>query len=91
MKRTRLALALGAALVFGPALGVGLPDSASGGTEVAAGHELQCRRAYTRQDLDFLLAHCRFEAWSLARAQCERTLDSISPRYAAFCKAFGRE
>ena len=53
--------------------------------------ERQCRRAYDRQNLEFLLSHCREEAWSLARAQCERNLDSISPRYAAFCRAFGRE
>ncbi len=51
----------------------------------------QCDKAYGRQNLEFLLRHCRYEAWSLARAQCERNLDSISPRYAAFCRAFGRE
>ena len=54
-------------------------------------HQRQCDKAYTRQNLEFLLRYCRFEAWSLARAQCERNLDSITPRYAAFCKAFGRE
>jgi hypothetical protein len=51
----------------------------------------QCGRAYSGQNLEFLLRHCRDEAWSLARAQCERNLDAISPRYAAFCRAFGRE
>lgn len=51
----------------------------------------QCDKAYSGQNLEFVLRHCRYEAWSLARAQCERNLDSISPRYAAFCRAFGRE
>ena len=51
----------------------------------------QCSKAYDQQNLEFLLRHCQYEAWSLARAQCERNLDSISPRYAAFCRAFGRE
>ncbi len=51
----------------------------------------QCHKAYDQQNLEFLLRHCQYEAWSLARAQCERNLDSITPRYAAFCRAFGRE
>jgi hypothetical protein len=54
-------------------------------------HERQCNRAYVQQNLEFLLRHCEYQAWALARAQCERNLDSISPRYAAYCKAFGRE
>jgi len=51
----------------------------------------QCNRAYNQQNLEFLLGYCRFEAWSLARAQCERGLDTISPGYREFCRAFGRE
>jgi hypothetical protein len=51
----------------------------------------QCNKAYNKQNLEFLLRYCRFEAWSLARAQCERGLDTISPRYREFCRAFGRE
>jgi hypothetical protein len=51
----------------------------------------QCNTAYNRQNLEFLLRYCRYEAWSLARAQCERGLDTISPRYVEFCRAFGRE
>lgn len=50
-----------------------------------------CGKAFTRQDQDYLLANCHYEAWDLARAQCERNLDTISPRYQAFCRAFGRE
>lgn len=51
----------------------------------------QCNKAYDKQNLDFLLRYCRYEAWSLARAQCERGIDAISPRYLEFCRAFGRE
>jgi hypothetical protein len=61
------------------------------GLDYEALRERQCGKAYSAQNLEFLLRHCRFEAWSLARAQCERNLDSISPRYADFCRAFGRE
>jgi hypothetical protein len=61
------------------------------GLDYATLRERQCGMAYRQQNLEFLLRHCREEAWSLARAQCERNLDSISPRYAAFCRAFGRE
>lgn len=48
-----------------------------------------CRQAYLAQDTEVLLKHCRDESWALARAQCERSFDSISPRFAEFCKAFG--
>ncbi len=61
------------------------------GVDFDALRQRQCNKAYTRQNLEFLLRYCRYEAWSLARAQCERSLDSISPRYAEFCRAFGRE
>jgi hypothetical protein len=61
------------------------------GLDYEALRQRQCGRAYSAQNLEFLLRYCRFEAWSLARAQCERNLDTITPRYAAFCRAFGRE
>ena len=61
------------------------------GLDYEALRERQCGRAYSGQNLEFLLRHCRDEAWSLARAQCERSLDTITPRYAKFCRAFGRE
>ena len=48
----------------------------------------QCSRAYSRENLDFVLKYCREEAWSLARAQCERAEDTVSPRYADFCYRF---
>ncbi len=48
----------------------------------------QCQRAYSQEDLGFVLKHCRFEAWSLARAQCERNADTVSPRYVEFCNLF---
>jgi hypothetical protein len=48
----------------------------------------QCSRAYSHEDLDFVLKYCREEAWSLARAQCERASDTVSERYADFCYRF---
>ncbi|MDR3393700.1 MAG: hypothetical protein P4L70_01730 [Parasulfuritortus sp.] len=48
----------------------------------------QCQEAYHRQDLGFVLQNCPEEAWALARAQCERSDETISERYAAFCRAF---
>ena len=47
-----------------------------------------CDRAYSHEDLQFIYAHCPDEAWSLARAQCERNTGSESARYAEFCRAF---
>ncbi len=47
-----------------------------------------CSRAYQREDLDFVYRHCPFEAWALARAQCERGDESVAERYAAFCRDF---
>lgn len=52
--------------------------------------ERQCQAAFRREDVGFVLGHCPYEAWSLARAQCERNLDTISPRYYELCKRFGR-
>jgi hypothetical protein len=48
----------------------------------------QCQLAYQHEDLNYVYAHCPFEAWALARAQCERADETVSPRYTAFCKAF---
>jgi hypothetical protein len=50
----------------------------------------QCQSAFRQQEIGFVLRHCPSEAWSLARAQCERNLDSISPRYYELCAHFGR-
>ena len=71
--------------------GVNLGRLAACGLDVEALRQRQCGKAYSQQNMEFLLRHCRYEAWSLARAQCERSLDTISPRYAEFCRAFGRE
>lgn len=71
--------------------GVDLDRLAACGLDYETLRRRQCGRAYSQQNLEFLLRHCRDEAWSLARAQCERNLDTISPRYAAFCRAFGRK
>jgi hypothetical protein len=49
-----------------------------------------CQKAYRLEDVAFILRHCPNEAWSLARAQCERNLDSISPRFYELCIHFGR-
>jgi hypothetical protein len=46
----------------------------------------QCGRAYSGQDLEFLLRHCRDEAWSLARAQCDRNLRHL----ATLCRVLPR-
>lgn len=50
----------------------------------------QCQVAFRHEEIDFVLRHCPNEAWSLARAQCERNLDTISPRYYELCRRFGR-
>jgi len=71
--------------------GVNLDRLAACGLDVETLRQRQCGRAYSQQNLEFLLRYCRYEAWSLARAQCERSLDTISPRYTEFCRAFGRE
>jgi hypothetical protein len=71
--------------------GVNLDRLAACGLDVEVLRQRQCGKAYSQQNLEFLLRRCRYEAWSLARAQCERSLDTISPRYAEFCRAFGRE
>jgi len=71
--------------------GASLDRLAACGLDVEVLRQRQCGKAYSQQNLEFLLRHCRYEAWSLARAQCERSLDTISPRYAEFCRAFGRE
>ncbi|MBI1284541.1 MAG: hypothetical protein GC183_09435 [Thiobacillus sp.] len=71
--------------------GVNLDRLAACGLDDEALRQRQCGKAYNQQNLEFLLRYCRYEAWSLARAQCERALDTISPRYVDFCRAFGRE
>jgi hypothetical protein len=71
--------------------GVNMDRLAACGLDYDTLRQRQCNKAYNQQSLEFLLRHCRYEAWSLARAQCERGLDTISPRYAEFCRAFGRE
>jgi hypothetical protein len=50
------------------------------------GRSLQ--RGLPAEDLAFVYRHCPFEAWALARAQCERGDETVSPRYAAFCRDF---
>jgi len=47
-----------------------------------------CSAAYRHEDLAFVYRHCPFEAWALARAQCERGDETVAPRYAAFCRDF---
>jgi hypothetical protein len=47
-----------------------------------------CQRAFRRENLNYVLRYCPEEAWSLARAQCERNSDSVSSRYAEFCHQF---
>lgn len=48
----------------------------------------QCQQAFRRENLDFVLRYCPEEAWSLARAQCERQADTVTSRYAEFCRLF---
>jgi hypothetical protein len=48
----------------------------------------QCRAAYRQIDQGFLLRHCPAEAWSLGRAECERTPDTISPDFKDYCWYF---
>ena len=48
----------------------------------------QCNQAYRHEDLAFVYQHCPYEAWALARAQCERGDESVAERYKVFCKAF---
>ena len=48
----------------------------------------QCQQAYGQGNLPYILEHCPEEAWALARAQCERAADTVSPRYADFCHLF---
>ncbi len=48
----------------------------------------QCQQAFNQENLPFVLKHCPEEAWSLARAQCERSMDTVSPHYADFCHLF---
>ncbi len=50
----------------------------------------QCQAAYRREELGYILRSCPNEAWSLARTQCERNLETISPRYYELCRRFGR-
>lgn len=47
-----------------------------------------CQRAFRRQELVYLLKYCPEEAWSTARAQCERNADTVSPRYLDYCNKF---
>lgn len=69
-----------------PALGLAADDAP------AAAHAEDkarlCGRAYRAEDQAYLLANCPEEAWALARAQCERSADTVSPRYAEFCQLF---
>jgi hypothetical protein len=58
------------------------------GLDFDAMHYRQCQKAYRREDLNFVIAYCPGEAWSLARAQCERQPDTVSPRYVKFCNLF---
>lgn len=51
-------------------------------------HYRQCQKAYRRENLDFILTYCPGEAWSLARAQCERQPETVSRRYERFCDMF---
>ena len=51
-------------------------------------HAHLCSQGYNHEDLVFVYRHCPDEAWSLARAQCERNTGSESPRYAEFCRDF---
>ena len=50
----------------------------------------QCQKAFRHEDVAYVLRECPDEAWSLARAQCERNLDGIAPRYYELCRKFGR-
>lgn len=51
-------------------------------------HYRQCQQAFRQENLDFVLSYCPGEAWSLARAQCERRPETVSSRYAQFCARF---
>lgn len=48
----------------------------------------QCLKAYRQESLGIVGKHCPDEAWALARAQCERSSDTVSGRYAEFCHGF---
>lgn len=47
-----------------------------------------CQRAFRRENLNYLLKYCAEEAWATARAQCERNVDTVSPRYVEYCNVF---
>lgn len=51
-------------------------------------HYRQCQQAFRQENLDFVLDYCPGEAWSLARAQCERRPETVSRRYERFCDRF---
>jgi len=84
-----IALLLEAGATSPPALQMSIALNACG-VDYPALHDRQCQKAYRYEEVDFILRHCPDEAWSLARAQCERNLDSISPRYFGLCSHFGR-
>jgi hypothetical protein len=48
----------------------------------------QCQLAYRQEDLPFVLTHCPEQAWSLARAHCEREADTVAAHYVEFCHQF---
>jgi hypothetical protein len=69
--------------------GTSLQDALSAcGLDVDTLYARQCLKAYLQENLDFVLKHCPAEAWSLARAQCERIPDTVSDRYHDFCELF---
>jgi hypothetical protein len=51
-------------------------------------HYRHCEKAYRQENLDFVSNYCPGEAWSLARAQCERSPETVSSRYVRFCNLF---
>lgn len=72
---------------FGLQTAPALAEETAPSVETANRAEL-CRKAYSREDLPYVLEHCPEEAWALARAQCERSEDTVIPRYAEFCRLF---
>jgi hypothetical protein len=51
-------------------------------------HYRHCQKAYRQENLEFVSRYCPGEAWSLARAQCERSPETVSIRYRTFCDLF---
>ncbi len=70
------------------ALGLYAICTAAARAEAVAPDPAACSAAYQREDLAFVYRHCPFEAWALARAQCERGDETVAPRYADFCRDF---